>query len=113
VADLIDIPELVKRIHALKAKGVTRVSISYSFERHIQPLQRRVTFGYEYRGPADPSQMAKDVPSMEEIMRRVQHILIEVHSESYVLKLFRAKDLVNLVCFCDLSLSQVLPTIFF
>jgi hypothetical protein len=39
MADLVDIPELVQRIHTLKAKGVTGASIAYSsFEGHIQPL---------------------------------------------------------------------------
>ncbi|RLM57778.1 hypothetical protein C2845_PM18G05510 [Panicum miliaceum] len=38
VVDLVDIPELVKRIRALKAKGVSRVSVAYFFERRIQPL---------------------------------------------------------------------------
>jgi hypothetical protein len=37
--DLVDIPELVKRIRALNAKGVTEVSITYSFfERRNLPL---------------------------------------------------------------------------
>jgi hypothetical protein len=89
MANLIDIPELVMRIRALKAKGVTGALVAYSFfERRIQPLQRKVTYGYEYRGTADPSRMAKDVPSMEEIMQRVQRILDKVYSEPYVPKLF-------------------------
>jgi hypothetical protein len=70
VANLANIPELVKRIRALKAKGVTGASVAYSiFERRIQPLQRRVTYGYEYRGTANPSQMARDVPLTKDIMR--------------------------------------------
>ncbi|RLM78042.1 putative gypsy-type retrotransposon [Panicum miliaceum] len=80
-------------VRELKAKGVTVASVASSFfERSIQPLQRRVTYGYEYRGTADPPRMAKDVPSTEEIMRRVQHILNKVHSELYVPKQFNAKD---------------------
>jgi hypothetical protein len=36
VANLVDIPKLVRRIRALKAKGVTRASVAYSFfEHHI------------------------------------------------------------------------------
>jgi hypothetical protein len=51
VADLVNIPELVKRICALMAKGVTGASVAYSFFEHrIQPLQKRVTFGYDYCG---------------------------------------------------------------
>lgn len=70
VADLVDILELVNTIRALKAKGVTSVSVTYSFfKRRNQPLQRRITFGYQYRGLTDPSRMAKNVLSMEEIMR--------------------------------------------
>lgn len=37
VEDLL-VAKLVKRIHTLKAKGVTGVSVSYSFEHRIQPL---------------------------------------------------------------------------
>ncbi|RLN07145.1 retrotransposon protein, putative, Ty3-gypsy subclass [Panicum miliaceum] len=66
-----DIPELMKRIKALKDKGITGESVAYSFiEGRIQPLQQRVHLGFEYQGFQDPSRMARDVPSVEEIMRR-------------------------------------------
>jgi hypothetical protein len=45
--------------------------------------------------------MAKDVPMMEEIMRRVQRILDKVYSEPYVPKLFSAKDPPNGVSMID------------
>ncbi|RLN11202.1 hypothetical protein C2845_PM09G21060 [Panicum miliaceum] len=62
----------MKRIKHLKDKGVTEESMAYSFiERRIQPLQQRVHLGLEYEGIRDPSRMARDVPSVEEIVRRV------------------------------------------
>ncbi|RLN33077.1 putative gypsy-type retrotransposon RIRE2 protein [Panicum miliaceum] len=46
-----DIPELMKRIKALKDKGVTGESVAYLFiEWRIQPLQQRMHLGFEYQG---------------------------------------------------------------
>jgi hypothetical protein len=93
----------VHRICSLKAKGVIGASVAYSFfERRIQPLQRRVTHGYENRGVEDPSRMVKDVLSIEEVMRRVTHILSDVYSEPFIPKLFSAKNPPNLVSSHDL-----------
>jgi hypothetical protein len=78
--------------------------VAYSFFEHRnQPLQRRVTFGYEYHGPIDPSRMAKDEPSIEEVMRRLRRILTHVPTEPFIPKLFSAKGPANLVSFLDLS----------
>jgi hypothetical protein len=41
VAELTDVLELVAKIRDLKAKGVTGALVAYSFERRIQPLQKR------------------------------------------------------------------------
>ncbi|RLN12587.1 hypothetical protein C2845_PM09G11190 [Panicum miliaceum] len=86
-----DIPELMKRIKALKDKGVTGESVAYSFiEWRIQPLQHHVHLGFEYQGIQDPSRMARHVPSVEEIMCRVTRLFTGVHSEPYIPMLFGA-----------------------
>ncbi|RLN38799.1 hypothetical protein C2845_PM01G46070 [Panicum miliaceum] len=86
--DSYDIPELMKRNQAVKDKGVTRESVAYSFlERRIQPLQQPVHLGFEYRGTSDPSRMARDVPSNEEIMHRVTRLFTGVDSEPYMTKI--------------------------
>ncbi|RLN42538.1 hypothetical protein C2845_PM01G40950 [Panicum miliaceum] len=88
-----DIPELMKRIKALKDKGVTGESVAYSFiERRIQLLQQRVHPCFEYQGLQDPSRMARDVPSVEEIMRRVTRLFKGVNLEPYIPRLFGADN---------------------
>ncbi|RLN08497.1 putative gypsy-type retrotransposon [Panicum miliaceum] len=91
-----DIAELMKRIQALKDKGVTGESVAYPFiEQHIQPLQQCVHLGFEYQGIHNPSLMARDVPSVEEIMRRVTCLFTGVHSEPYIPKQFGAGNSPN------------------
>lgn len=91
-SNLVNIPELVQRICALKAKGVTGASVAYFFfERRIQPLQRRDTLSYKYQGVTDSSWMVRDDPSVEEVMRRVTHILSDVNSKPLIPKLSSVK----------------------
>ncbi|RLM70169.1 hypothetical protein C2845_PM17G05350 [Panicum miliaceum] len=86
-----DIPELMKRIQHLKDQGVSGESMAYSFiERRIQPLQQRVHLRFEYEGTQDPSWMAQDVLSAEEVTRRVTRLFTGVTSEPFVPRLFRA-----------------------
>lgn len=88
-----DIPELMKRIKALKDKGVTGESVAYSFfERRIQPLQQRVHLSFEYQGETDLSRMAKEIPSNEEILRRVTRLFTVVHLEPYIPKLYSSDN---------------------
>lgn len=46
--------------------------------------------------------MTKEVPSVEEIMRRVQRTLMDVNSEPYILKLYSASNpsevVISLAC---------------
>ncbi|RLN11663.1 hypothetical protein C2845_PM09G11720 [Panicum miliaceum] len=84
-----DILELMKQIKALMDKGITRESLADSFnERCIQPLHQRVHLGFEYQGLQDPSRMAMDVPSVEEIMHRVTRLFTGETSEPYIPRLF-------------------------
>ncbi|RLM69216.1 putative gypsy-type retrotransposon [Panicum miliaceum] len=86
-----DIPKLMKQIQALKDKGVTGESVAYSFiERCIQPLQQHIHLRFKYQGIQDPSRMARNMPSVEEIMRRVTRLFTGVHLEPYIPKLFDA-----------------------
>ncbi|RLM52738.1 hypothetical protein C2845_PMPSC048694 [Panicum miliaceum] len=86
-----DILVLMQRIQVLKDKGITGESVAYSFiERRIQPLQQRVLLGFEYGGIRDPSRMARDVPSVEEIMHRVTRLFTGVNSEPFIPRLFDA-----------------------
>ncbi|RLN12393.1 hypothetical protein C2845_PM09G11830 [Panicum miliaceum] len=88
-----DIPELMQQIQAPKDKGFTGESVTYLFfERRIQPLQQRVHLGFEYQGIEDPTRMAKDVPSNEEIMHRVTRLFTGVHSEPYISRLFNSNN---------------------
>ncbi|RLN08188.1 hypothetical protein C2845_PM11G03370 [Panicum miliaceum] len=86
-----DIPELMQQIKVLNDKGVTEESVAYSsIERHIQPFQQRVHLGFAYEGIRDSSRMARDVPSVEEIMRRVTRLFTGVNSEPFILRKFGA-----------------------
>ncbi|RLN28499.1 beta-glucosidase 22-like [Panicum miliaceum] len=58
----------------------------------MNPLQLRVHLGFEYQGIKDPSRMAKDVPSNEDIMRRVSRLFTGVHSEPYISRLFSSDN---------------------
>ncbi|RLN09295.1 retrotransposon protein, putative, Ty3-gypsy subclass [Panicum miliaceum] len=88
-----DIPELMARIKALKDKGITEESVAYSFiERRIQPLQQRVHLGFEYKGIRNPARLARDVPFIEEIMRRGTRLFTGVNSEPDIPRLFSASN---------------------
>ena len=54
--DTSQIPELLEMIASLKQKGISGEVVSFDWmKRRIQPLQARVTFGFEYLGVNDPS----------------------------------------------------------
>ena len=49
--DMSQIPELLEMIASLKQKGISGEAIAFDWMKHrIQPLQARVTFGFEYQG---------------------------------------------------------------
>ena len=47
----------LEMIASLKQKGISGEAVAFDWmKRRIQPLQARVTFGFEYQGKKDPSQ---------------------------------------------------------
>ena len=59
--DMSQIPELLEMIASLKQKGISGESVAFDWmKRRIQPLQARVTFGFEYRGRSDPSRCSEE-----------------------------------------------------
>ena len=47
--DMSQIPELLEMIASLRQKGISGESLAFDWmKRRIQPLQARVTFGFEY-----------------------------------------------------------------
>ncbi|RLN17245.1 hypothetical protein C2845_PM02G18220 [Panicum miliaceum] len=83
------VEELLDVIQALKLMGVTGASEMYSFfERRVQPLQNRCQSGRL----KDPSRMSAEESQPREALNRVKHVLMDVHSVSYVPELFSASN---------------------
>ena len=71
--DISQIPDLLKRIPDLKEKWITGEAVVFDWMKcRIQPLQSRVTFGFEYQGESDPSRYSTKEISNGEALRRVQ-----------------------------------------
>jgi hypothetical protein len=85
------VKEMLDVIEAQKKKGVTGASVMFVFyKRHVQPIQQRHHLGFEYTGPADPSQMcAEDLPDVA-TLQRVQRVLLDVDAVPYMPTLFSA-----------------------
>jgi hypothetical protein len=73
--------------------GVTSASVIYSFfERQIQPLQKRCSFGFNYLEAEDPSHMSAAELPAGEVLRQVGRPLLDVNTVPYVPPLFSAKN---------------------
>ena len=57
-------------------------------KRRIQPLQARVTFGFEYQGKNDPSRCSEEEISNREALRRVQQLFEKVEHVPQLLNTF-------------------------
>ena len=67
--------------------------MSLDWMKHrIQPLQARVTFGFEYQGKNDPSQCSGEEISNGEALRRVQRLFEKVE---YILHLLNTFSVLN------------------
>ena len=67
------IPELLEMIASLKQKGISGEAVAFDWmKRRIQPLQARVTFGFEYWGKNDPSRCSEEEIFNGEALRRIQ-----------------------------------------
>jgi hypothetical protein len=61
VQEGIQLPELLKKIKALREAGLRDEHVAFSFmKRRVQPLMARDTLGYQYTGDEDTSQMPDD-----------------------------------------------------
>jgi hypothetical protein len=68
--------ELLTRIENLKNKGVTSISVVFSWTvRRIQPLQKRCNQGFEYIGVTDPSHFSSERIHELEAIKRVHKVL--------------------------------------
>ena len=57
-------------------------------KHRIQPLQARVTFGFEYQGKNDPSRYLEEEISNGEVLRRVQRLFEKVEHVPHLLNTF-------------------------
>ena len=76
-------------IASLKQRGISGESVAFDWMKHrIQPLQARVTFGFEYRGKNNPSRCSGEEISNGEALRRVRRLFEKVEHVSYLLNTF-------------------------
>ena len=81
--------ELLETIASLKQKGISREVVAFDWMKHrIQPLQARVTFGFEYQGKNDPSRYLEEEISNGEVLRRVQRLFEKVEHVPHLLNTF-------------------------
>ena len=57
-------------------------------KRRIQPLQARVTFGFEYQGKNEPSRCSEKEMSNREALRRVQRLFEKMEHVPHLLDTF-------------------------
>ena len=87
--DMSQIPELLEMIASLRQKGISGESVTFDWmKRRIQPLQTRVTFGFEYRGRSDPSRCSEEEITNGEVLRRVQQLFDKVEHVPQLLNTF-------------------------
>lgn len=91
--DMVQVNELLGLIQAHKHMGVTGAFVMYSFfERRFQPFQKRCRFGFDYSEAEDSSCMCVDESQLDEVLKRVQRVLLDVDVVPYVLQLFSVKN---------------------
>jgi hypothetical protein len=71
----IQLPELMKKIKALREAGLRAEHVAFSFmKRRVQPLMARDTLGYQYTGDEDTSRMPNNGVDDEDIVERLGKI---------------------------------------
>jgi hypothetical protein len=71
----IQLPELMKKIKALRKAGLRAEHVAFSFmKRRVQPLMARDTLGYQYTGNKDMSRMPGDEVNDDDIVERLGKI---------------------------------------
>jgi len=87
--DMSQIPELLEIIASLKQNGISGEAVAFDWlKRRIQPLQARVTFGFEYQGKNDPSWCSGEKISNGEALRRVRRLFEKVEHVPHLLNTF-------------------------
>ena len=93
------IPDLLKLIANLKQNQITEEVVAFDWiKRRIQPLQARVTFGFEYQGASDPSRYSDKEISNGEALHRVQRLFEKVEHVPHLLDTFSASNPPKEVC---------------
>jgi hypothetical protein len=71
----IQLPELMKKIKALREAGLRAEHVAFSFKkRRVKPLMARDTLGYQYTGSEDTSRMPGEEVDDEDIIERLGKI---------------------------------------
>jgi hypothetical protein len=71
----IQLPELMKKIKALKEAGLWAEHVAFSFmKRRVQPLMARNTLRYQYMGDEDTSRIPGDEVDDDDIVERLGKI---------------------------------------
>ena len=80
---------MLEMIASLKQKGISGEAVTFDWmKRRIQPLQARVTFGFEYQGKNDLSRCSEKEISNGEALRRVQRLFDMVEHVPHLLNTF-------------------------
>jgi hypothetical protein len=71
----IQLPELMKKIKALREVGLRAEHVAFSFMKgRVQPLMARDSLGYQYRGEDDTSRMPGEEVNDDDIVERLGKI---------------------------------------
>jgi hypothetical protein len=71
----IQLPEVMKKIKALREAGLRAEHVAFSFmKRRVQPLIARDTLGYQYTGDEDSSRMPGGEVDDDDIVERLGKI---------------------------------------
>jgi hypothetical protein len=71
----IQLPELMKKVKALREAGLRAEHVAFSFmKRRVRPLMARDTLGYQYTGDEDTLRMPSDEVDDDDIVERLGKI---------------------------------------
>jgi hypothetical protein len=77
----IQLPELMKKIKALREAGLRAEHVAFSvMKRRVHPLMARDTLGYQYRGDDDTSRMPSEEVDDDDIVGRLGKIFKDMSS---------------------------------
>jgi hypothetical protein len=104
--DGIQLPELMKKIKALREAGLRAEHVAFSFmKRRVHPLMARDTLGYQYTSNEDTSRMPGDEVDNDDIVERLGKIFKDMpHYTPCPVPEYSAACPQNKVSHCDLCL---------